>query len=59
LFLIPIDDVDLNPRRCTELLRLLRTYSPPRELFFLLMGQFELVEHIVERSMTADFRGIK
>ena len=59
LFLIPIDDVDLNPRRCTELLRLLRTYSPPRELFFLLMGQFELVEHIVEQSMTADFRGIK
>jgi hypothetical protein len=59
LFLVPIDDVDLNPKRCMELLRVLRTYSPPRELFFLLMGQFELVEHIVEQSMTADFRGIK
>jgi len=59
LIVVPIDDVDLNPQRCMELLRLLRTYSPPRELFFLLMGQFSLVEDIVRLSMSADFGRIK
>lgn len=55
LFLIPIDDIDLNPAHCLELLQLLRTFSPPRELFFLLMGQYELVERCVELNMAAQF----
>lgn len=55
IFLIPIDDVDLNPDRCLELLQLLRAFSPPRELFFLLMGQYALVETIVKLQMASDF----
>ncbi|MCY2966792.1 MAG: hypothetical protein NT069_24710, partial [Planctomycetota bacterium] len=55
LFIVPIDDVDLNPHRCLELLRLLRTFSPPRELFFLLMGQYDLVESIFKLQIAADF----
>lgn len=50
LFLVPIDDVDLNPPHCLELLQLLRTFSPPRELFFLLMGQYSIVEHCVQQK---------
>ena len=55
IFLIPIDDVDLNPERCVELLLLLRTFSPPRELFFLLMGQYDMVESIVKLRMASDY----
>ena len=55
VFLVPIDDIDLNPSRCIELLRLLRFFSPPRELFFLLMGQYDLVEPIIKLQMAADF----
>ena len=55
VFLIPIDDVDLNPRRCLELLRLLRTFAPPRELFFLLMGQYDLIQTIVKLGMASEY----
>lgn len=56
LFLVPVDDVDLNPERCLELLRLLRTYSPP-QIFFLLMGQFDIVESIVRQSILREHDG--
>jgi hypothetical protein len=55
LFLVPIDDVDLNPQHCLELLQLLRTFSPPQELFFLLMGQYELVQRCVELKMASQY----
>ncbi|MCA9023356.1 MAG: hypothetical protein KDA74_24575, partial [Planctomycetaceae bacterium] len=58
LFLVPVDDVDLNPKRCLELLRLLRSYSPP-QLFFLLMGQFDLVKSIVKLSMAKEYDEIR
>lgn len=57
LFLVPIDDVDLNPERCLELLRLLRHYSVP-QFFFLLMGQRDLVESIVKLKIGSEFRSI-
>lgn len=58
LFLVPVDDVDLNPTRCLELLRLLRSYSPP-QLFFLLMGQFDLVKTIVKMSMASEYARLR
>lgn len=54
IFLVPIDDVDLNPDRCLELLRLLRHYSAP-QLFFVLMGQFELAEQIVKLRISREY----
>ena len=54
LFLVPIDDVDLNPRRCLELLRLLRHFSVP-QLYFLLMGQRDLVESIVRLDVSSEY----
>ncbi|QDT90466.1 tetratricopeptide repeat protein [Gimesia algae] len=58
MFLVPVDDVDLNPDRCLELLRLLRIYSPP-QLYFLLMGQFDLVKSIVNMSMTNEYEQVR
>ncbi len=40
-FLLPIDDADMNPHRCVELLDLLRSFWHPR-LVFLLTGDTEL-----------------
>ena len=57
LFLVPIDDVDLNPERCLELLRLLRHYSVP-QFFFLLMGQRDLVESIVKLKIGSEFSSV-
>lgn len=57
LFLVIVDDVDLNPVRCLELLRILRAYSPP-QLFFLLLGQYELVESIVQMQIASEFAAV-
>jgi hypothetical protein len=43
LFVLPVDDFDLNPPRCLELLEMLRTLSVPR-LFFLVLGDVDVAE---------------
>lgn len=53
LFVLPIDDFDLNPPRCLELLELLRTLSVPR-LFFLALGDMDVAETICALQMAAD-----
>ena len=58
LFLVPIDDVDLNPVRCVELLRLLRSYSPP-QLFYLLMGQYDLVDSIMKLQIHSEYQRVR
>jgi hypothetical protein len=58
LFLVTIDDLDLNPSRCVEVLRLLRAFSPSRSLFFLCLGQIKLVDDILRMSIAADFQEI-
>ena len=54
LFVFPIDDFDLNPTRCLELLRLLRALAVPR-LFTLVLGDFAIAEHIFKLKMVGDF----
>ncbi len=51
LFVLPVDDFDLNPARCLELLDLLRTISVPR-LFFILLGDEESAELAVNLHVT-------
>jgi hypothetical protein len=46
IFVIPIDDFDLAPARCLELLRIVRMVSTPR-LFFLLAGNTRIAEKIL------------
>lgn len=42
LFVLPIDDFDLNPHRCLELIRLIRILNVPR-LFTLILGDIWLI----------------
>jgi hypothetical protein len=42
LFVLPIDDFDLNPHRCLELLRLIRILNVPR-LFTIILGDLWLI----------------
>ncbi|RKH74177.1 hypothetical protein D7W81_02480 [Corallococcus aberystwythensis] len=51
--IIPIDDADMNPRRCVELLELLRTLWHPR-VVFLLTGHSDLFL----KTLTLHFLGI-
>jgi hypothetical protein len=62
LFVLPVDDFDLNPARCLELLDLLRTISVPR-LFFILLGDEESAElaanlHVTSQLADAAGRGL-
>ena len=54
LFVLPIDDVDLNPTRSLELLRLARTFSVPH-LFLLVMGQLSTTQLVIEMNTLAEF----
>jgi hypothetical protein len=46
LFVLPIDDSDLNPHRCLELIKLIRLLNVPR-LFILLLGDLWLIRHFM------------
>ncbi len=43
LFILPVDDADLNPAKCLELLRILRFISVPR-LFAIVLGDVAMIE---------------
>jgi hypothetical protein len=53
LFVLPVDDFDLNPPRCLELLELLRTLSVPR-LFCLALGDVDVAETMCALQSAAD-----
>jgi len=45
LFVLPVDDFDLNPARAVELLKLLRGLSLPR-LFTVILGDIDVASHV-------------
>jgi len=47
LFLLPIDDFDLNPPRCLELLERLHAFRSPY-ILFLILGDVDLAESILD-----------
>jgi hypothetical protein len=53
LFVLPVDDFDLNPPRCLELLAMLRTLSVPR-LFCVVLGDVDVAETMCGLQMAAD-----
>lgn len=57
LFVLPVDDIDLNPSRCLELLRLVRSFVTPR-LVVLIMGDIQIVRSVVNASYLKDFRDL-
>jgi len=54
LFVLPVDDVDLNPLRCLEILRLLRMITVPR-LLFMVLGNTEMIEVALNLKYSGDF----
>ncbi len=46
LFVLPVDDLDLNPSRCLDLLRLTRSFRSQR-LVLILLGDFDIARNIV------------
>jgi hypothetical protein len=54
IFLVPIDDLDLNPCLCTELLRLVRSIYAPR-LFLLVMGDLDMARISLQLRIAKDF----
>jgi hypothetical protein len=57
LFILPVDDLDLNPTRCLEVLRLLRMIDVPR-LFILILGDSKMVEAVLELKHTGNFMDV-
>ena len=53
LFVVPIDDFDLCPSSCLELLRVLRMISVPR-LFFLVLGDLDGADLVLNLKFSAD-----
>ncbi|MCI0628310.1 MAG: hypothetical protein L0387_42775 [Acidobacteria bacterium] len=53
LFVLPIDDVDLNPLRCLEIMKLLRTISVPR-LFTLVLGDLDGLEIVLNLNHSGE-----
>jgi hypothetical protein len=53
LFVLPVDDFDLNPPRCLELLEMLRTLSVPR-LFYVVLGDVDVAETMCGLQLAAD-----
>lgn len=54
IFVLTVDDLDLNPTRCLEILRLLRMINVPR-LFILILGQLNMIESVLDLKYTGDF----
>ncbi len=46
IFLLPVDDFDLAPAKCLELLRIIRMVTTPR-LFFLIAGNTRMAEQML------------
>ncbi len=54
LVVLPVDDYDLNPGRCLDLLRLLRLVSVPRMLV-LVLGNMEVAETVLAMQTAREF----
>ncbi len=57
IFLLPIDDFDLNPGACLEMLRILRMISVSR-LFTLVLGDLEVVDVVLNLKQSANLSAI-
>ncbi|MBT9543971.1 MAG: hypothetical protein IV090_01145 [Candidatus Sericytochromatia bacterium] len=55
LFLLPVDDADLNPNRYFEFFRLTRML-PARNLFFIVAGNYENLKDLFEMGFLSDFQ---
>ena len=57
LFVLPIDDFDLNPPACLLMLRMLRMISVPR-LFTVLLGDLRVARVVLNLKLSSDIAGV-
>lgn len=57
LFVVSLDDVDLNPLRCLEALRLLHLLAVPR-VFTIVLGDMDMVELALNLKHSGDFSAL-
>jgi hypothetical protein len=58
IFVLPVDDLDLNPAvRCLEVLRLLRMIHAPR-LFVLALGDMNMIEIVLDLKHSGEFMNV-
>ncbi|MGH9891707.1 MAG: hypothetical protein ACREA0_06940, partial [bacterium] len=57
LFVVSLDDVDLNPLRCLEALKLLHLLSVPR-VFTIVLGNMDMVEIALNLKHSGDFSAL-
>ncbi len=57
IFILPVDDFDLSPTRCLELLRIVRMVSTPR-LFFVIAGNTRIAERILRFECEGELAGL-
>jgi hypothetical protein len=57
LFILPIDDFDLNPPICLDLLRVLRLISIPR-LFTIILGDLNVASTVLSLKLSSDLGSI-
>lgn len=57
LYILPIDDFDLNPTRCLELLRLIRMLNVP-QLFTIVLGNYTTTHKVLHVKLTGEFAGV-
>lgn len=57
LFVLPVDDFDLNPSACLELLQVIRMVSLPR-LFFLVLGDLDVAEVLLNLKLSNDMASV-
>lgn len=57
IFIVPVDDFDLAPTRCLELLRIVRMVATPR-LFFLVAGNTRIAEDALRLQIEGDLAAL-
>jgi hypothetical protein len=57
LFVLPIDDFDMSPTRCLELLRMIRMLNVPR-LFTIVLGDLDATEQVLQIKLTGDLASV-
>ena len=57
IFVVALDDVDLNPLRCLETLKLLDLLSVPR-VFTIVLGDMDMVEIVLNLKHSGDFSAL-
>ncbi len=58
IFILPVDDFDMNPDRCLELIRLLRLISVPR-LFTIILGDDKIIRDVVNINVVATLATVR